>query len=122
MIRHGRRLWRAADALAEHATSRSWLEHQLDRRSAGPVVVVTHTAPSLRSIAERYQDDLLSAAFASDLETFAARANLWVHGHTHIGCDYVLGDCRVVNNPRGYVDEGESERFDRSLVCTFGPV
>jgi hypothetical protein len=45
-----------------------------------------------------------------------------VHGHTHIGCDYVLGDCRVVNNPRGYVDEGESERFDRSLVCTFGPV
>jgi hypothetical protein len=85
-------------------------------------VVVTHTAPSLRSIAERYQDDLLSAAFASDLERFAARANLWVHGHTHIGCDYVLGDCRVVNNPRGYVDEGESERFDRSLVCTFGPV
>ena len=27
---------------------------------------------------------------------------LWTHGHTHHAFDYVIGETRVVCNPRGY--------------------
>jgi hypothetical protein len=30
---------------------------------------------------------------------------LWTHGHTHHPFDYVIGECRVVCNPRGYHQE-----------------
>lgn len=108
--------WSAADAAAEHDQSRTWLEFQLAAQSK-PSVVITHTAPSLKSIAARYRDDLVTAAFASELEHLADHTTLWVHGHTHVGCDYRLGACRVVNNPRGYVGAGESEGFNGTFVC-----
>ena len=47
-----------------------WLEEKLFEPFDGPTVVVTHHAPSMRSIAPRYEKDLLSAAFASDLDAF----------------------------------------------------
>jgi hypothetical protein len=28
---------------------------------------------------------------------------LWVHGHVHAKNDYIVGNCRVVSNPRGYI-------------------
>jgi predicted phosphodiesterase len=116
-IRYRDRRWMAADALAQHELSRRWLEDQLEIPGANSVVV-THAAPSFNSIAARYQHELLSAAFASNLDDLIARCTrLWVHGHTHIGCDYRHGACRVVNNPRGYCIAGEEEGFIPSLVC-----
>jgi hypothetical protein len=38
---------------------------------------------------------------------------LWIHGHTHDRCDYVLAETRVVANPLGYPNEVRSlEAFD----------
>jgi Icc-related predicted phosphoesterase len=111
VIRYRDRRWRAVDAASEHALSRSWLEEQFDRPGK-TFIVVTHTAPSPESIAARYKDDLVTAAFASNLEHLVHRASLWVHGHTHVGSDYALGNCRVVNNPRGYAALGEAATFD----------
>jgi len=31
-----------------------------------------------------------------------------VHGHTHIGCEYSLGNTRVYCNPMGYPNENDS--------------
>jgi len=87
VIRRHDRLWEARDALAEFEQSAKWLDTQVDAR-AGRCIVVTHTAPSLRSICSRYQADLLTAAFASNLQNVAECAILWVHGHSHVGCDY----------------------------------
>jgi predicted phosphodiesterase len=115
-ISNGESLWAPAHAIAEHELSRQWLGASLDERSAGPTVVVTHHAPSIKSIDDRYRDDFLTAAFASDCEQLAMRANFWVHGHTHIGCDYRIGDCRVMNNPRGYALHGEGQGFDKTLI------
>ena len=81
-----------------------------------PEVVVTHTAPSLKSIATRYQTDLLTAAFASNLDHLADQTSLWVHGRTHVGCDYEHGGCRVINNPRGYTSLCEDAGFNPSLT------
>ena len=41
------------------------------------------------------------------------RPDLWVHGHLHWRRDYVVGDTRVICNPRGYAREhgGFDSRF-----------
>jgi len=70
-------------------------------------VVVTHHAPTHESIAEYYKGDtLMNGAFASDLSELIMdrpQIKLWTHGHMHNQSDYMIGDTRVVCNPRGYV-------------------
>lgn len=104
------------DTRAFHRRSRSWIRDRL-AESQGPTVVVTHHAPSLASIPDKYKTELLSSSYASDLDDMAAAsgAALWVHGHTHHCVDYKLGPTRVVANQRGYPDEPVAA-FDPHLV------
>jgi predicted phosphodiesterase len=115
-ISNGPRLWSPQDCLDEHVASRAWLARRLRRRSAHRRVVVTHHAPSRLSVQPQYKDDLLTAAFASDLDDLVGKAALWVHGHIHAPSDYVLAGCRVVANPRGYLSIREGQDFDPALV------
>ena len=70
------------------------------------VVVVGHHTPSHKSCHPRYaHDDLMNGGYHSDLEEFMKQrpaVKLWTHGHTQERFDYMVGDCRVVCNPRGY--------------------
>ena len=72
------------------------------------VVVIGHHSPSHRSISAEFADDhLINGGFHSNLEQFIIdRPNikLWVHGHTHSKHDYVIGNTRIVCNPRGYIN------------------
>lgn len=107
------------DTVALHRRDAAWLAQQLAAPFAGPTVVVTHMAPSMQSVAERYADDLVSAAFSSNLDALAAQADLWVHGHTHDSFDYRIGQCRVVCNPCGYIKRDgtpENARFDPDFI------
>jgi Icc-related predicted phosphoesterase len=106
-----------ADTITWHRSSRRWLAGQLAEPAPGPVVVVTHHAPSALSFGNHESLDLVSAAFASKLDDLVvrSRAALWVHGHIHRSADYCLGNTRVICNPRGYPDEPVSE-FDPALV------
>lgn len=77
-------------------------------------VAVTHHLPSSRSVHGRYADSELTAAFASQLDDTITLADLWLHGHTHDSCDYIVEgehgrSVRVVCNPRGY------SSFDRDV-------
>ncbi len=94
-----------ADAIALHRHGRAWLEARLATPFAGRTIVVTHHAPHLRSLAERYADDLASAGFVTDMaELVRPPVDLWIHGHTHTSFDYVTDSgTRVVCNPRGYI-------------------
>ena len=73
---------------------------ELEKISEGPTVVVTHHLPAPTSIAIRYANDSLNPAFASRLEDGIEkyRPELWIHGHTHVPCDYELFDTRIVCN------------------------
>jgi predicted phosphodiesterase len=112
----------APDALftPEHSVARfrrhaRWLAQSLARPFDGATVVVTHHAPSRRSVHPRFDGSPLNACFVSDLEHLLdGRACLWIHGHTHDSFDYVVGGTRVVCNPRGYAKNGvdENPRFD----------
>jgi len=81
-------------------------------------VVVTHHLPHPRSIDPQYAGSALNRFFlAGDAAELVERAGarLWVHGHTHATCDYVIGKTRVVCNPRGYPVES-ANGFDRGRV------
>jgi Icc-related predicted phosphoesterase len=81
-------------------------------------VVITHHLPHPRSIAPQYAGSSLNRFFvAEDAAELVERASakLWIHGHTHAPCDYVIGKTRVVCNPRGYPGES-SDSFDLGLV------
>lgn len=115
----GYRRLRPIDTAKLHAEHRAWLARRLDMPFAGPTVVVTHMAPSRRSVAPDYASDPVSAAFASDVEDLVSKANLWIHGHTHTSFDYVIGQCRVVANPLGYMTRGgtaENHSFNPNLI------
>lgn len=100
-----------ADTHALHLASRTYLERTLAEPFPGQTVMVTHHAPSLKSIAPRFRDDPFTPCFASGLESLVASsgATLWIHGHVHDSVDYSLGNTRVIANPQGYRGE-EKER------------
>jgi Icc-related predicted phosphoesterase len=104
---------------AKHRETVRWLDHMLsdDKR---PTVVVGHHAPSKRSIHEKYQSQtIMNGAFASSMEHLMLdrdHVKLWVHGHVHDRHDYMIGDTRILCNPRGYPGEASILNFDPTLL------
>ncbi len=119
-IRLGEGLFTPAASAARFTQHAAWLERRLAERHAGPTVVITHHAPSRRSIHPRFADSLLNACFVSDAERLidGSRARLWIHGHTHDSFDYFVNGARVLCNPRGYAKDGANENpsFDANLL------
>jgi hypothetical protein len=75
------------------------------------VVVCGHHAPSRLSTHPRYKnEELMNGGYSSDLHEFILDRpgiKMWTHGHTHEDFDYMIGDCRIVCNPRGYINYEE---------------
>lgn len=94
-----------AHLLAIHLRHREAIRQTFAVPFAGPTVVVTHHAPSPKSLKEGRVREPLDAAYASDLESLIleGRPELWIHGHIHQRRDYMIGETRIVANPRGYV-------------------
>ncbi|MGV3570033.1 MAG: metallophosphoesterase [Ramlibacter sp.] len=117
-------LFTPTDAATLFRAHAAWLQRRLAAPHAGPTVVVTHHAPSARSVHARFEGSLVNAGFVSNAEHLlgAQRACLWVHGHTHDSFDYDVGGTRVLCNPRGYARDGaiENARFDPALVVEVG--
>ena len=77
-------------------------------------VIVTHHAPSRKSIAPHYLGDGLNGAFATELSSLILdhpEIKMWVHGHTHHSVDYMIGDTRIYSNQLGYTRHGEETHF-----------
>jgi Icc-related predicted phosphoesterase len=98
--------WSAEDSVEDHKKMMDYIKIATENKTK-QYVVVTHHAPSPISIADCYRHDtLMNGAFASDLSEFILdrpQIKLWTHGHMHNVSDYMIGDTRVVCNPRGYI-------------------
>jgi len=93
------------DVIVRHAKSLEFIKTTVANTSK-KVVVVTHHAPSDLSVADCYKgQQLMNGAYRTNLEDFVmdSNINLWCHGHTHHSFDYMLGNTRIVCNPRGYI-------------------
>lgn len=98
---------RSIDTYRIHKKSLDWLEKSLSISDSQLNIVVTHHAPSIKSIPNEFKKDLLTSAYASDLESFILRykPDYWIHGHIHTPMDYKIGNTRIICNPRGYINE-----------------
>lgn len=113
-----------AEQLREQAlVCQAWLRDALDVPFAGPTVVVTHFAPSLRSADPRYGLTPGTAGFCNSLDDLIPKADLWIHGHLHAPSNYKIhapnraaAECRVVCNPLGYAAKGEQETFNPTFT------
>ena len=107
------------EAAMLHLLDRGFIEIELAQagKEGLTAVVVTHHAPSRRSIPPRLAGDPTRPGYASDLEAVIRRFQpaLWVHGHIHHAVDYTVGQTRVLANPRGY-NKAEAADFTPDLT------
>lgn len=86
------------------------------------IIVMTHHAPSSRSIHEVYRFSVINGAYANNLDNFISEntnIKYWLHGHTHFGWDYKINQCRVICNPYGYFNYDYEENYSpKSLTIT----
>ena len=94
------------DTVVRHRHMLGYVKSVVAERPDDKFVVVGHHAPSKLSTHDQYKDEyLMNGAYSSDLSEFIIdrpQIKLWTHGHTHHPFDYVIGETRIVCNPRGY--------------------
>lgn len=109
------------DAVSEHVKMKEYIQVVTAMLGKNPnkYVVVGHHAPSRRSTHEMYaHDTVMNGGYSSDLDEFIMdhpEIKLWTHGHTHYPFDYMIGETRVVCNPRGYINH-EPQASDFKLL------
>jgi hypothetical protein len=109
----GEQRFRPQSAHSLHNISKVFLQENVKEGD----IVVTHMAPSLLSIHERYKNDWstnINGSFASDLSELIldTKPEFWFHGHMHDSFDYMVGNTRILCNPRGYVGQDINQDFD----------
>jgi Icc-related predicted phosphoesterase len=95
---------RPEHTVQRHVQTKRFIEQHITPKT----VVVTHHAPSFQSISPEYKTDHeLNGGYASNLTELILdhRPEYWLHGHMHTHQDYLLGETRVLCNPRGYPDQ-----------------
>jgi predicted phosphohydrolase len=98
---------RPSDTRALHQSTLKALSQFVASGDSNRSVVITHHAPSIRSLPDLRRAQPVSCAYASHLDSRIEelRPLLWIHGHVHHSHDYLIGSTRVIANPRGYFDE-----------------
>ena len=101
-----------------HEKALAFLRESLVVKKSGmKVIVMSHHCPTMKA-PEEYRGGHLNSAYGTDLtgmiEEF--KPDLWVHGHTHVSHDYMVGDTNVVCNPRGYAGHDTNAEFNSELI------
>ncbi|MCJ8506771.1 metallophosphoesterase [Rhizobium lemnae] len=112
------RLITSREIIARHMESKAFISGEMAKSWTGKTVVLTHHAPSPRSLLKQYQGEATNAAFASDLTEVIqnGRPDIWIHGHIHQFQDYVEGHTRVICNPLGYRHERGKNGYRHGFV------
>ena len=110
---------------SEHMRSKAWIRANIKKyKNLGKkVIVLSHHAPTWKSVGDGFEGDKLNGAFVSDLSDLILDTvpDFWCHGHTHSFRDYMVGDdTRVLCNPRGYHSSrskyGERTNWNPELI------
>lgn len=105
---------------ADHVKAKRFIGKTAEENPDKTIVAVTHHSPSKRSINPKYEKDFyMNGGYSSNLDEFVMdhpNIKFWTHGHTHDTFDYMIDQCRVVCNPRGYSGYEERARnFDPTI-------
>ena len=106
------------NAVEDHKKMMQYIPLVMEGKFDRKFVVCGHHAPSKLSTHPRYKDEtIMNGGYSSDLSEFILdhpQIKLWTHGHTHEPFDYMIGETRIVCNPRGY-DGYEQRAYDFEL-------
>jgi len=101
-------------SVAEHKAMLMVIDEVTKDIPNGRFVVVGHHSPSKLSTKPKYErDTMVNGAYSSDLSEFILdrpQIKVWTHGHTHNSFDYMVGETRIVCQPRGY--DGYEDQAD----------
>ena len=102
------------DTALRHKLTKEYFKLVLSDHKESKCVIVGHHSPSKLSTHQQYANQyLMNGGYSSDMSQFILdhpQIKLWTHGHTHHPFDYMIGETRIVCNPRGYETEGYSEQ------------
>jgi Icc-related predicted phosphoesterase len=102
------------DTALRHKLTKEYFKLMLSDHKESKCVIVGHHSPSKLSTHQQYANQyLMNGGYSSDMSQFILdhpQIKLWTHGHTHHPFDYMIGETRIVCNPRGYETEGYSEQ------------
>lgn len=111
--------WSADLMIQEHFYSHYKMTEFFQRNKGKKKVVITHFAPSLKSVHESYSGSVPFNSYWCNgfSDDFISNADLWLHGHVHNSFDYNVNEysekqCRVVCNPRGYITSYGEENYN----------
>lgn len=110
------------DAVEDHKKMLDYIKFVVSEAKPWEAVIVCgHHAPSKQSTHPRYKDEtVMNGGYSSDLSEYILdhpQIKLWTHGHTHEEFDYMIGETRIVCNPRGYIGyEARAEEFKLKVV------
>lgn len=67
-------------------------------------LVITHMAPSFKSVAEEFRFSTVNDGYATELHDMIYDSDIkcWVHGHIHESVNYTINNTVIRSNPRGY--------------------
>lgn len=101
-----------------HLQSIAFISDALKKHRNWKCFVVTHHAPSSRSVSRQYQGDSLNPAFFTDLTNLILEYQpvAWAHGHMHDSQRYHIGRTTVICNPLGYYPSAVNPSFDPELT------
>jgi len=112
-IRHGtsaepwKRKLKPIDTVEDHLNAKHYIFEEIKKHKDKKVVVISHHAPSFKSVPEEFKGDTINGAYASELfeDIMEHNPDIWIHGHTHNSFNYMVGDTNIICNPRGYHTE-----------------
>lgn len=97
-----------------HKRTLQYIDMITKLHSSKECVMITHHAPTYKSLNTKHSGNSLDGAYASDLSEFIfdhPNIKYWIHGHCHMNTDYKVGDCRILSNQRGYPGEESYANF-----------
>lgn len=102
VIRYDNTIFKPEDSYKLHTEAMNFLNREVNQ----DCIVVTHHAPSIKSVHQMYSKDKeMNHGFYTNLEDFIVsrpEIKYWIHGHMHNNSDYFVGNTRVMCNPIGY--------------------
>ncbi|MBP1097512.1 metallophosphoesterase [Bradyrhizobium diazoefficiens] len=109
--RYAERL-RPIDTFRRHLESRDFIARVTRDGHSKPTVVVSHHGSVKEAISAGAENDILSAAYASDCQELLEPVDLWIYGHTHEHRDFIIDRTRLVTNAKGYGPWRPDERWE----------
>ena len=103
-------------SLQENQNTIEWFSQCVPTLKKGPIVMISHHAPSVQSVHGRYLES--KAAYSNQLEYFIEthpQITHWISGHIHHNNDYMIGKCNCLSNPRGYEGMEMNESFNQTF-------